>query len=238
MKKTSNPTMIMVMAGVVILGSIAGAWSFMGEAGKNEREAKALLSQIREEATVDRELAAVNERLTLCNKRLEHIVDERPEVAVSGLMTRLEQTGIANGLIVTGVRPKEDTNKPAGNAGGDKKEEAKARPAYDDQLIEVKGSGEYIAARSFIAALEQFPNIVRVESLDISPRQNGTQDRSRGSLDITITLRAYLYPEIEQRKKDEPGEPGTDGEGTKEGKVDPSTQAKLNGVSQGDKNGS
>ncbi|MBL8049097.1 MAG: type 4a pilus biogenesis protein PilO [Chthonomonas sp.] len=232
MKNTSNPTMIAVLAGVVVLGSIAGAISFMGDAGKNDREAKALLSQIREEATVDRELAAINERLQLCNKRLEHIVDERPEVAVSGLMTRLEQTGIANGLIVTGVRPKDDANKPAPNQG--KEGDKPVRKDYDDQLIEVKGSGEYISARRFIEALENFPNIVRIESLDISPRQNGTRDNSRGSLDMTITLRAYLYPEVEQPKAgtEEPGggkKPTTS--------VEPSTQARGEKTSRGEKNG-
>lgn len=225
----SNPLFIGGITGVLVIAAVAGAMSFRAEAGKNEREAKALLSQIRDEAQVDRELSAINERLQLCNKRLEHIVDERPEVAVSGLMTRLEQTGIASGLIVTGVRPKDDANRATASKDGDK-----PKPKdYVDQLIEVKGSGEYASVRSFVDGLDSFPNIVRVESLDISPRQNGTIKNSRGSLDITITLRAYLYPEVVQTPPATEEDKATGGS-----KVDPSSQTRLNQGFSGDKNGS
>lgn len=226
----AKPALIGIVAGVLSVGSLFGAYTFMGSASRNDAQAKHLLSQIREEGQVDQELDAVSKRLELCNQRLIHIMDDQPEIAVSGLMTRLEQTGNSQGLKVTGVRPKEDALKPVQKSaeGGDSKP---VRKDYTEQLIEVKGTGEYDSVRQFIRALEMFPNIVKMESLDITPRVNSAGESNTGSLDITITLRAYLYNPPQEQPSTEKGKSG-------EAKSDPSAQARLTPAQRSNRNGS
>jgi Tfp pilus assembly protein PilO len=156
-----------------------------------------LKEQVRDQQGVDAQLEEINAKLTESQEKLNHL-----ELGVPGraymptLMKEIEVLGQKNVLTMTGVRPmpnKFPTPVPAeGSTPSDK--------AYEEQYIEVKGTGKYMNVLAFLSELEDFPKIVSVQSVTLSPRRDATEGADPSKLEITIELKAFLFPDQDARQ--------------------------------------
>jgi Tfp pilus assembly protein PilO len=197
MKKAPNPIIIFGLAGFVMVAGLAGSYMQMSQRGVEEKKLQEIVAQLRDESAVDKELEGVEERLKKTKASLAHLEMGVPNTAyVPTLLRELEETGREQGMTITGVRPKQSSTvpPPAKNSGGEEGQKEKPKP-YDEQLIEVKGTAEYGSVLGFLLALENFPKIVRLESIDVAPRSQTQMDNTFGGLEVTITLKAYLFSE-------------------------------------------
>lgn len=198
MKKGPNPMLMFGLAGFVTLTGCVGAYLQSSQRGAEEKQLQNIVAQLRDESAVDRELEGVQERLTKTKASLAHLEMGVPNTAyVPTLLRELEEIGLQQGITVTGVRPKLGPPKPPAPKIKDSSQpvEKEIPKPYDEQLIEVKGVGEYASVLSFLQTLENFPKIVRLESIDVAPRTQTQNDTMVGALEITIVIKAYLFNE-------------------------------------------
>jgi len=197
MKKNPNPVLMFGLAGFIFVAGLAGSYLQMSQRGTEEKKLQEIVAQLRDESAVDKELEGVEGRLKKTKASLAHLEMGVPNTAyVPTLLRELEETGREQGMTITGVRPKVNTTAPtpAQKSGDQNGEKEKPKP-YEEQLIEVKGTAEYGSVLGFLLALENFPKIVRLESIDVAPRSQTQMDNTMGGLEVTITLKAYLFAE-------------------------------------------
>jgi Tfp pilus assembly protein PilO len=152
-----------------------------------------LQSQTQDESAVQAQLTKSQQDLEESKAQLTHLEKGIPGTAyVPTMLQELEKTGKESGISVTGVRPVAKSNQ-ASSAPSDGST-AVAKPAYDELNIEVKGQGTYAGAMKFVKALQTFPKIVGVRTLEIVPALE-PKDAQLGMVTITIGLRAYLFPD-------------------------------------------
>jgi Tfp pilus assembly protein PilO len=188
-KKGPNPKMFLLLAvGALVVGGglTFMAWNNLSGATSNLHK---LQAEVKDAKTLDKLLAESNASLQECSLKLQHLELSVPDFAyIPTLLADLEKTGKASGIDVTGVRP---MPKPVTAKKDDGGESAPKRKAYEEMDIEVKGHGSYHAVITFLQAMSKFPKIVAARTVDLAPKASLGQGPT--TLDVTISLRAYVF---------------------------------------------
>src|ERR1044072_8698421 len=195
MRKGPNPKLFLMLAlaAFVLGGGLCYmAFSNLGSAKENLRK---LQAESKNATKLEAELATSVQSLQESTTKLQHLEQGVQDYAyIPTLMAELEKLGKTSGINVTGVRP-------VPKAAVAKKEEAgdgapAKRKAYDELDIEVKGRGNYRSVMNFVQALDKFPKIVAARTVELRPKNDPTLPAA--SLDVTINLRAYVFPVPQQ----------------------------------------
>ena len=200
-----NPTPWIIMTAASFLLGAGGNYFLLNRHSDSVDRLAKLKKEVRDEQQVKKELMLVQERLTDSKSKLDHLEQGIPATDyVPTLLAELEGLGRAKGLKITGVRPKPADKKaekkkeePKEGADAEKEKKAKkpAPKSYEEWMIEVKGTGRYEAISNFVKALNAFPKIVGVFTLDIVP-ENTTRDDTAGerNLEMSMEIKAYVFP--------------------------------------------
>lgn len=198
----ASPKFLGIMCGAVALLGLGGAYWQSGQKAASQTKLDQLLAQMRNEDEVNQELADSQVKLDDAKAKLEHLSSGVVAQAfVPRFMKGLEELGLANQITVTGVRPKEDylgkqlKQQQQQQQGNDGEKKALPPEPFDEMLIEFQGSGEYFAFNNMLQELTKMDQIVRVESIDIQPRQKVTGEKLRGNLELTVTLKCFIEKE-------------------------------------------
>jgi len=203
MKKKKSPVFIfLALTGVSLVAMGGLGYMQATKLGEVAKRVVDLRIKIQEEGDVETKLDGINKQVEESKAKLVHLEQGVPMRAyVPTMMTELEEIGRKNGIEVTGVRPMAPKFPPP-PAGKDKDGNPRpgAKMPYDEQDIEVKGSGEYLKVLAFISALERFPKIVQVNTVTMIPKSDSRSalDKPLGgspALEITVELKAFLFPE-------------------------------------------
>lgn len=191
MKKNSNPKLLGLLAFVVLLmGGGATYFQFQNVKAAESRVA-ALDAQVPTQKELQADLASTGTQLAAFQKQLAHLEKGVPDVAyVPTLMKELEQIGKAHHITVTGVRPAPQTFVPAATPEGAPKPKKKD---YVEIEIEVKGRGNYDDIKAFMDALQQFPKVIAVKTISLSP-QRDLSSRSKGEIEATVNIVTFVFP--------------------------------------------
>jgi Tfp pilus assembly protein PilO len=189
MKRGPNAKTYMLMAiGTFVVGLGASYFGYSQMTGI-QGEISALKTEVKDEKEVQNELDTAKAKLDECAAKLQHLEQGVPELAyVPTLMTELEKTGKQFGIKVLGVRPIVKTGIQVKDQS-----EPKAKKAYEELVIEVRGLGTYGSVMRWVNALQQFPKIVAARSITLAPKVE--PGKSQTDLDVTVELRAYVFPQ-------------------------------------------
>ncbi|MFQ3678801.1 MAG: type 4a pilus biogenesis protein PilO, partial [Fimbriimonadaceae bacterium] len=189
MKRAPKPTLFLILIGVTILAGAGSAFLLWGRIQSSMQEIANLKRDAREPEELEKELATVSAQVDESRTRLAHLERNVPQFAYIPTMLReLEQMGRSKGIEVFGARPVPVVVDPKSK---------KKRAPYEELTIEIKGRGTYPNALAFIDALKTFPKVVAARSVTIVPSTAANREQSGGTLDITVELRAYLFPQDE-----------------------------------------
>ena len=190
MRKKPNPKFFMaltVLTLVLGLGLVSFQYSALSDA--KDRVAK-LKKDALDEGELERQLRSSTTDLQQCSARLNHLEKGIPELAyVPTMLKELENVGTENGLQILGVRPVPKQVSPKDQ----KEKKSSSKKKYTELDIEVSGRGTYNAVKAFVRALQSFPKIVAARSVAMTPKQE-TNVVGSPKLDVTISLRSYLFP--------------------------------------------
>jgi len=202
MTKRPNPKVYMAMAGgMLVVGIGLTYFAYSGLLAEQDVVA-GLHKQARSESDVRTDLNAAQKKLSDCQALLTHLEQGVPDHAyVPTLLTELEKIGLENGIQVTGVKPVPKVAAPV--KGGGSVGAPASEAAYEDLDIQVQGVGKYANAHKFISALNAFPKIVAARTVALAPRAAVGKEWS-DVLDVTIDLRAYVFPEKSANTADTP----------------------------------
>lgn len=188
MKKVSKSMAIGIAIGVVVLVGGALCMSALGSLGSKQDAVAKLHQQVKDRKQVEVQLADAEAKLATNAEKVKHLEESVTQAAyVPTLLSELEKFGKQNGIDVLGVRPMEDPAKQNQKAG-----DQKEKKPYDELNIEVKGRGTFADVQRFVDAIKTFPKIVALRTVALTPK-SATNDTS-GALDLTITMRAYIFP--------------------------------------------
>lgn len=163
--------------------------------GTHTQKVASLRSQVEKQSDVQKQLDEITFRVQRSQAKLDHLELGVPVRAyVPTLMAEIESLGKFNGIRVTGVRP-----MPARFAAPVKKPvegeaPVEARKTYEEQLVEVKGTGHYLKVLSFLGQLESFPKIVSVQSVTLTPKNDLNSKNDPSTLEIVVELKAFVFP--------------------------------------------
>lgn len=186
--KTPDPKIFVGLAALSLLLGGYLVYAQYNAVTEKELAVEAVREEVRNAASLGKELDASNQHMAELSMKLAHL--ERGVQAyqyVPTLLKELEETGIANGVQVTGVRP-----APVIKAAPDEKLLSKA---YDELMIEVKGRGTYSSVHRFLMALQGFPKIVSADTITIQPVTGAPMPTGMSpQLDVTLQLKAFIFP--------------------------------------------
>lgn len=186
MKRTVNPKILTIIAGItLVLGAGIVYWQFSSMSA-----AKARVATLQRNTPTEKELmsslASTQDRLAEFELKLAHLESSVPDVAyVPTLMRELEEVGVRSGIKVIGVRP-----VPESMFGDDK---GKKDSPYNEIEIDVTGRGDYAAIQRFLADLLEFPKVLAVKKINITPKRE-MGDTAKPELEATITISAFVFP--------------------------------------------
>lgn len=189
MKKQPKPTLYLILTAVTLLaGSGAIAYQYMAY-GEKAEQAKKLRAEALDADAIQKNLEESQLEVNQAKERLAHLEKGVPQFAyIPTMLKELEALGKQQGIEVLGARP---IPKPV-----DPKADPKKRPPYDELIIEIKGRGSYRSALNFLNALTKFPKIVAARTVALQPKNDGpgASNASGRVLDVTIELRAFVFP--------------------------------------------
>lgn len=193
MKLQASPKVFMGLAALALVGGGGGAYYQWNSLQDVQAQAEALRQQMKDPAEVNRQLEQSGVQLAEFGSRLSHLEKGVPQMAyMATMLSELDRIGTESGINVLGVRPIAQASPLTAqqSAGGDTP--TAARKPYQELNIEVKGRGDYRSVLTFVQALQRFPKIVAARTISITPKvdtEKGTQ-----LLDITVEIRAYMFP--------------------------------------------
>lgn len=189
MSATPKPMLYLVMACVSLVGGGGAVYWEYSQLEDSQAQVDSLSKKLKDAKAIQIHLKDSAGKLQESSDKLKHLEMGVPEIAyVPTLLTELENVGKQHGIQVLGVRPMPPKADPKAKPG-----EAKPKKSYEELDIEVKGRGKYGAVLQFLAALQSFPKIVSVQMATLVPKRE-LNDKGVVNLDVTIELRAYLFP--------------------------------------------
>lgn len=191
MKRRHNAQFWLLMTVLAVVGGASAVgFNFSGLNAENAH-VNVLRQQTEDEKSVQAQLEKSQKDLETAKEALTHLEQGVPSTAyVPTMLQQLQKTGQDCGISVTGVRPaakQQTAPKPSSDDA-----QTLTKPAYDELDIDVKGRGNYDSTMKFVKALETFPKIVGLRTIEIVPCLE-IQDQKAGLVDITVGLRAYLF---------------------------------------------
>ncbi len=192
MNRRHNAKFWLLMTGLAVLGGASLVGFKFSSLNADREHINKLKAETQSQSSVQQQLDRSQKDLDDAKSVLTHLEQGVPSTAyVPTMLQQLQVTGQSCGISVTGVRPsvKSPTQASAPPADGS---QTLSKPAYDSLDIEVKGRGDYSSALKFVKALETFPKIVGIRTIDIVPSSD-PGDAKLGLVDLTVGLRAYLF---------------------------------------------
>jgi Tfp pilus assembly protein PilO len=187
MRKVPNPNLFLILAVVTFFAGTGLVGLQASSLSAKRHTVEELKGQAQDPTEVQRKLDTSKSQLDDCSSKLAHLEMGISDSAyVPTLLQQLEKFGLSNGIAVTGVRP---VPKPP-----TKKGETETRKAYEELNLEVKGRGSYGDVMRFVSGLQTFPKIVAARTVSLQPTTDNTR-KDTGDLDVTIELRAYVFPD-------------------------------------------
>jgi Tfp pilus assembly protein PilO len=192
-KKSPNPKFFMVLtAATVLVGVGLSVVQYSGLKDTEQRVAK-LKKDSLDQSELENQLKGSLTKVQQCSASLNHLEKGVPELDyVPTMLKELENIGTQSGLQVLGVRPVPKTDAAAKAADTDKSK--KVHKAYTELDIEVTCRGNYHAVKNFVQALQAFPKIVAARTVSLTPKSDGKKEAGPPKLEVTISLRSYLFP--------------------------------------------
>lgn len=189
-KGPSTKPLILFAVGVILIGGGFVYWQHSSKSSAQSRLA-VLSERAREESEVKSELQYSRDLLTESQNKLQHLELNVPDVAyIPTLLTELENVGKAHNITIVGVRPVLDPTQLA-------KDEEETESGYQEIEIDITGRGSYRAILDLLNALEQFPKVVSVQTVTLTPRRQ-TESDVDNQLEAVVRLTAYVFPETKQ----------------------------------------
>lgn len=200
MKRRHNAKFWLLMTALGFVGGAALVGFQFSNLNADKARVEQLRSQTQNESEVQTQLLKSQQDLEESKARLTHLEQGIPSTAyVPTMLQELAKVGNESGIRVTGVRPVPRAAAAAAATGDGT--QAVAKPAYDELQIEVKGRGNYASVMKFVTALQTFPKIVGSRTIEIAPCLE-PKDAKDGLVDISVSLRAYLFPDNKDKSKD------------------------------------
>jgi Tfp pilus assembly protein PilO len=112
---------------------------------------------------------------------------------VPTLLRQMEQLASSVSLKVNSVRP---TMEPAPPPPTDPEERKKAPPPppYDKIHIDMDIAGSYWSTAKLLYRLTEFPKIMAVESVQITPQGSKPESRTSPNLGVRLRLTGFIFP--------------------------------------------
>lgn len=190
MKNSGTPKALGILAfAVIAMGGGATYFQFQKVSQAKAKVAE-LEAEVPNQKDLEGELVATTTKLEEFRTQLQHLEANVPDVAyVPTMMKELETLGKSHHITVTGVRPAPQA-APAPQQEGAPKPKKKE---YAEFEIEVKGRGTYDDIKLFMDALQKFPKVVGVKTVNLSPFRE-TEGRGKELIEATINVVAYVFP--------------------------------------------
>lgn len=191
MSKNRSPQIFFVLAALTLAagtGATIFQWQEIGDKWDNIAELK---KNVRDPKDIDAEFEETSNKVISSKSELDHLEKSVPAFAyVPTMLKELEAYGKQNGIEVLGIRPipKAESKDKTGK---------KKKAPYEEIAIEVKGRGNFKAVQSFVVALAKFPKIVSARAVSLQPKELPGAPPGSKTLDVTIELRAFLFPPAE-----------------------------------------
>lgn len=183
----SSPILFIAIA-VLVFGGLMAYWQYNVKEGAQARYQN-LEAEVPTREEVEAELKATEEELEKYEVKLAHLERSVPPSAyVPTMLSELESLGRRNRIQVTGVRPVAQQRQSA----RDKEVEGQTKKAYEEIEIDITGTGQYNDVMSLVMELKQFPKIVAVRTVSLTPKKEAAA-ASMGILESTIRLRAFVF---------------------------------------------
>lgn len=190
-RRGSKATIFMALTGIAILGG-GGLiyWQYSSFSEASSAVAK-LENDVNDTAGLERELINSRRKLQEGTANLIHLESGvSSKEFVPTLLQNLEATGRQCNLQIIGVRPLAD--KSAGKKTEAKGADSPKKKPYLELDIEVKAAGMFDQMMNFLKKLEDFPKIVAVRAVSVSPKI-AADGYTISRLETTVTLRVFLF---------------------------------------------
>lgn len=195
----SAKTFYMLTGAVAVVG---GGLIYMTSTAISDQEAQIakMRIELRDEKEVQKELDESLGRVTSLNEKLNHLEAGVQDFAyIPTMLKELEDFGKRNTIQITQVRPMITPEEPKKEGEGKKRE-----TAYRELNVLVKGRGSYENALKFLGAIKNFPKIVAVRTLSLTPKMDaGSKKSAKQTLEMEFELRAYAFKDEEKPEKSE-----------------------------------
>jgi Tfp pilus assembly protein PilO len=183
----SSPVLFIAIA-VLAFGGLMAYWQYNVKEGAQARYQK-LEAEVPTREEVEAELKSTEEELEEYQVQLSHLERSVPPSAyVPTMLSELESLGTRNRIQVTGVRPVAQQRQ----SNRDKEVEGQTKKAYEEIEIDITGTGQYADVMSLVMELKQFPKIVSVRTVSLTPKKEASA-AALGILESTIRLRAFVF---------------------------------------------
>lgn len=201
--------MFFILAGLSGLLGVGGVYMLNGERAGLIKKRDDLKKQILDEDKLKKQLIDKQVLVNESQEELNHLEKGVPASEyIPTLLAELDRLGREKGLLITGVRPRpaEKKKEPTTEDKEGKKKTKKKPEAYEELVIEVKGSGSYTAIHDFIASLTQFPKILGAIACDIQPKNRLVNAEDEGGpmkVEMSLDLKAYLFKDRKEKPEKE-----------------------------------
>lgn len=201
-------SVMLLAVAVIAIGGGLVYWQYSARSSAEQR-VQAIEAEMPNEQEIQNDLQESQMQLAEYRTQLEHLEKSVPSIAyVPTLLRELEIMGKENDIVVTGVRP-----VPVSLSTDDPEEKP-----YQELEIDITGQGTYAAVLNMIGAIQVFPKVMALKTVNLAPRQ-GAQTRTK-ELDVTIRVKAYVFKQtIDDPMSAKPAPAGefTDQESLEEG---------------------
>jgi Tfp pilus assembly protein PilO len=241
---TKGITALIIVAVVILFGSVLAYVGFAGKLSSLTSEVKAKQKQVDESKQIAQKLE--KSKLDYLDARsqvrfLEASVSTQEYVPT--LLKQLEHLGSSVNLKVLGVRPDAsskssnersltsgkqasegnvDAASQSASAGAASASQKKQVSPYDQIHIDVQIKGRYMNALDFLYRLTSFPKIISVDGVAMDPPGTGGQEKVVGAptLSIKLSLTAFVL-----KQEPVPSEPASQSASADARKVSQSRKA-------------
>jgi Tfp pilus assembly protein PilO len=184
-KGLNTRTLSLLAIGAFVLGggAIYLQYNSMVEA---EAKANALDDEVPDREELEKSLSEAVARKKTLETELVHLETGVHELAyIPTLLKEIETLGNSAKVKVTGVRPMPPPALPPGVMPEKK--------AYETVEIDLTGKGDYQSIITMVDLLRNFPKIVAVQTMNLTPRTDNGGTRY-SHIDTQIRLRAFVFP--------------------------------------------
>lgn len=181
-----NPKTYMIAAGVGVFIGVGFVYT-QNAALSSAKSALAVESKdYKPRDQVAKELQDTQQKLASEQAETAHLEANVSAASyVPSLLMDLANFGKAHGLLITGVRPEQDSTP----------KKADDKKPYDELKIQVTGRGTYAQVEDFVASLTKFPKIVAMRMLSIQPVSHSPADQGPDPHWVTVTaeIKAFVF---------------------------------------------